>query len=37
VTWDTRGRSGQKSLRGCIGTFDAQELDDGLRTYALTS
>jgi AMME syndrome candidate gene 1 protein len=37
VTWDTRGRNGQKSLRGCIGTFDAQELDDGLRTYALTS
>ena len=36
VTWDTR-RGSQKSLRGCIGTFDAQELDDGLRTYALTS
>jgi hypothetical protein len=37
VTWDTRGRSGSKSLRGCIGTFEAQELEDGLRSYALTS
>ena len=37
VTWDTRSRSGNKSLRGCIGTFEAQELDDGLRSYALTS
>lgn len=37
VTWDIRGRSGNKSLRGCIGTFEAQELDDGLRSYALTS
>lgn len=37
VTWDSRSRSGHKNLRGCIGTFDAQELDDGLRSYALTS
>jgi AMMECR1 domain-containing protein len=37
VTWDTRARSGSKSLRGCIGTFEAQELEDGLRSYALTS
>jgi hypothetical protein len=37
VTWDTRSRSGNKSLRGCIGTFEGQELDDGLRSYALTS
>jgi len=37
VTWDTRSRSGSKSLRGCIGTFEAQELEDGLRSYALTS
>jgi AMME syndrome candidate gene 1 protein len=37
VTWDTRSRNGDKSLRGCIGTFEPQELDDGLRTYALTS
>lgn len=37
VTWNTISRSGSKSLRGCIGTFEAQELDDGLRSYALTS
>lgn len=37
VTWNTLSRSGHKSLRGCIGTFDPQELDDGLRSYALTS
>jgi hypothetical protein len=37
VTWDTRSRSGHKNLRGCIGTFEAQELADGLRSYALTS
>ncbi|KAF2738266.1 hypothetical protein EJ04DRAFT_429327 [Polyplosphaeria fusca] len=41
VTWNTIGRSGggggEKRLRGCIGTFEAQELDDGLRSYALTS
>jgi AMME syndrome candidate gene 1 protein len=37
VTWDSRSRSGHKNLRGCIGTFDAQELDHGLRSYALTS
>lgn len=38
VTWDTRAREGgHKNLRGCIGTFEAQELDDGLRTYAITS
>ena len=37
VTWNTLSRSGHKSLRGCIGTFEAQELTEGLRTYALTS
>jgi AMME syndrome candidate gene 1 protein len=37
VTWNTVGRSGSRSLRGCIGTFEAQDLDDGLRSYALTS
>lgn len=37
VTWDTVSRSGSKSLRGCIGTFESQDLDDGLRNYALTS
>ncbi|CZT20169.1 related to ammecr1 protein [Ramularia collo-cygni] len=37
VTWNTVTRSGQKNLRGCIGTFEAQELEYGLRSYALTS
>ena len=37
VTWNTISRSGNKSLRGCIGTFEAQELDQGLASYALTS
>lgn len=37
VTWDTISKRGHKSLRGCIGTFEDQELDVGLRSYALTS
>ncbi|KAJ5960551.1 uncharacterized protein N7479_007701 [Penicillium vulpinum] len=37
VTWNTVSRSGHKSLRGCIGTFEAQELAAGLKSYALTS
>ena len=37
VTWNTLSRSGQKSLRGCIGTFEAQDLAMGLKSYALTS
>ena len=37
VTWNTVRRDGTKSLRGCIGTFEPQDLDDGLRSYALTS
>jgi len=37
ITWNTVNSRGHKSLRGCIGTFEAQELDDGLRSYALTS
>ena len=37
ITWNTVSRSGHKSLRGCIGTFEAQELEYGLRSYALTS
>ena len=37
VTWNTLSKSGHKSLRGCIGTFEAQELADGLKSYALTS
>ncbi|KAE8153944.1 AMMECR1 domain-containing protein [Aspergillus avenaceus] len=37
VTWNTVSKSGRKSLRGCIGTFEAQELSAGLKSYALTS
>jgi AMMECR1 domain-containing protein len=37
VTWNTLSSSGHKSLRGCIGTFEAQELAFGLKSYALTS
>ena len=38
VTWNTISpRSGHKSLRGCIGTFDPQELASGLNSYALTA
>ncbi|KAK2057990.1 hypothetical protein LY76DRAFT_593661 [Colletotrichum caudatum] len=38
VTWNTVSpRSGHRSLRGCIGTFEAQDLEDGLSSYALTS
>lgn len=38
VTWNTLSRtSGDKKLRGCIGTFDAQPLETGLRSYSLTS
>ncbi|KAF2814126.1 uncharacterized protein BDZ99DRAFT_459840 [Mytilinidion resinicola] len=36
VTWNTVLGS-ETSLRGCIGTFEPHELDDGLRSYALTS
>lgn len=36
VTWNTVSRSGYKSLRGCIGTFEPQELEYGLRSYSLT-
>ncbi|KAH0537256.1 hypothetical protein FGG08_005918 [Glutinoglossum americanum] len=37
VTWNTVSRGGSKTLRGCIGTFEAQELEHGLKNYALTS
>ncbi|PWY92536.1 hypothetical protein BO70DRAFT_425223 [Aspergillus heteromorphus CBS 117.55] len=37
VTWNTFSKHGHKSLRGCIGTFEAQELARGLQKYALTS
>lgn len=37
VTWNAHSRSGHKSLRGCIGTFEALPLERGLESYALTS
>ncbi|KAJ5174822.1 uncharacterized protein N7482_000699 [Penicillium canariense] len=37
VTWNTVSRNGHKTLRGCIGTFEAQDLAAGLKSYALTS
>ncbi|KAI1468293.1 AMMECR1 domain-containing protein [Daldinia caldariorum] len=38
VTWNTVSpRTGNTSLRGCIGTFEAQELGEGLSSYAITS
>lgn len=37
VTWNVVGRDGHRSLRGCIGTFEDQELEDGISSYALTS
>jgi len=37
VTWNTVSRSGHKSLRGCIGTFEPLPLEKGLETYSLTS
>ncbi|KAK2777257.1 hypothetical protein FQN53_002312 [Emmonsiellopsis sp. PD_33] len=37
VTWNTLSSNGHKSLRGCIGTFEPQELAFGLKSYALTS
>ncbi|KAL8977452.1 MAG: hypothetical protein Q9205_006749 [Flavoplaca limonia] len=37
VTWNTISSRGHKSLRGCIGTFEAQDLATGLENYALTA
>ncbi|KAI1412795.1 AMMECR1 domain-containing protein [Hypoxylon sp. FL1857] len=38
VTWNTVSpRTGNTSLRGCIGTFESQELGEGLASYAITS
>ncbi|KAI1421478.1 AMMECR1 domain-containing protein [Xylaria sp. FL1777] len=38
ITWNTVSPgSGHTSLRGCIGTFEAQELDEGISSYAITS
>eukprot|EP00239_Pterosperma_sp_CCMP1384_P008194 CAMPEP_0197845324 /NCGR_PEP_ID=MMETSP1438-20131217/2271_1 /TAXON_ID=1461541 /ORGANISM="Pterosperma sp., Strain CCMP1384" /LENGTH=205 /DNA_ID=CAMNT_0043456575 /DNA_START=137 /DNA_END=754 /DNA_ORIENTATION=+ len=37
VTWEKINRSGQTSLRGCIGTLEARHIRKGLYDYALTS
>ena len=37
VTWNALSPRHGYSLRGCIGTFEPQELDEGLSSYALTS
>ncbi|KMU90312.1 ammecr1 protein [Coccidioides immitis H538.4] len=37
VTWNVIGRDGHKHLRGCIGTFEPQDLPSGLKSYALSS
>ena len=36
VTWNTLSRGGDKRLRGCIGTFESLDLEEGLGSYALT-
>jgi hypothetical protein len=36
VTWNTLSKGGEKRLRGCIGTFEPLELEEGLGSYALT-
>ena len=38
VTWNiVSPRSRSRSLRGCIGTFEPQDLESGLKDYSLTS
>ena len=37
VTWNTISARGEKRLRGCIGTFEPLDLEEGLGSYALTS
>ncbi|KAK3346709.1 AMMECR1 domain-containing protein [Lasiosphaeria hispida] len=37
VTWNILSTRHGYTLRGCIGTFEAQELEEGLSSYALTS
>ncbi len=37
VTWNTLSTRHGYVLRGCIGTFEALELEEGLSSYALTS
>ena len=37
VTWNIVSSRGGHNLRGCIGTFEHQPLEEGLRDYAITS
>lgn len=37
VTWNIASARGGYNLRGCIGTFEHQPLEEGLRDYAITS
>lgn len=37
ITWNTVSARYGHDLRGCIGTFEPKELEEGLSTYALTS
>lgn len=37
VTWNTVAKDGDIHLRGCIGTFEDQDIADGVPSYALTS
>ncbi|KAB5533610.1 AMMECR1 domain-containing protein [Coniochaeta sp. 2T2.1] len=37
VTWNIKHPRHGHVLRGCIGTFEPHELDDGLSSYAITS
>lgn len=37
VTWNTVDEDGDTSLRGCIGTFENQQLSSGLPEYAIIS
>ncbi|OIW26423.1 hypothetical protein CONLIGDRAFT_581479, partial [Coniochaeta ligniaria NRRL 30616] len=39
ITWNIKSARSHDgySLRGCIGTFEPQELEDGLSSYAITS
>ncbi|ANB11219.1 hypothetical protein AWJ20_4021 [Sugiyamaella lignohabitans] len=37
VTWNTIAKDGDASLRGCIGTFQEEELESGVASYSLTA
>jgi uncharacterized protein (TIGR00296 family) len=37
VTWNVKRNPSRKDLRGCIGTFQAHPLVDGLKQFALTA